>query len=465
MKSYEIVVVGGGPAAITIAKVLGKKKHVAVVRPEDHSMIYCAMPYVIEGLIEIDKTLKKDALVTDAGADLVRALVTHIDFNRKRVTLSNSSELSYEKLIVATGAEPFLPPVPGIGLKGVTGFKTEHDLTIIKKRISSGAKKAVVVGAGAIGIELAQALQAAGLIVDLVDMGDSILPNLVDSEMADDLEAEIIRKGISVHLKTKVVALEGREWVEQVVLDTGASIRFDTNDECSVSNDATHNGIVVFAAGMKPSIEFIKGSELELGRDGILVNDHLETNLPDVYAVGDCVQYISGITGTVTLGKLATNAVPMAKVLGAALLGKDREYPGFFNGAATKVGKFFVGSTGLSESAAQKEGYEVITGYSEVTTQFPIMPDAKKMRVKLVADTTSRRLLGAQIVSGEPVTGRIDLLTFAIQKHSTVEDMRSLSYSSQPYQSFFPAANSIVLAAEDILRTMEQLPSRISNTL
>jgi len=102
MKNYELIVVGGGPAGITLAKMLGNKKKMAVIRPEDHSMIYCAMPYVIEGLITIEKTLKKDELVTDAGADLIRDTVTEIDFTNKRVILSDSSELTFEKLIIAT---------------------------------------------------------------------------------------------------------------------------------------------------------------------------------------------------------------------------------------------------------------------------------------------------------------------------------------------------------------------------
>jgi len=318
--------------------------------------------------------------------------------------------------------------------------------------IASGLKKAVVVGAGAIGTELSQALREAGLTVDLVDMGCSILPNLVDSEMTEELEAEIIKKGINLHLEAKVVALNGKEWVEHVELDNGRKIHFDTKDECSEAGAATHDGIVVFAAGMTPVVDLVKESGMELGRDGIIVNNRMETNIPDVYAVGDCTQFISGITGAASPGKLATNAVPMAKVLGFNMTGQNRKYPGFYNGAATKVGRFFVGGTGLTESIALKSGFEVVVGYSEVTTQFPIMPDAKKMKFKLIADKKTRRLIGAQIVSGESVTGRIDLITFAIQKDSSVEDMTALSYSAQPYQSFFPAANGVVLAAEDILR-------------
>ena len=454
MNKYEIAVIGGGPAAITLAKMVGRKKKIAIIRPEDHSMIYCAMPYAIEGLIDIGKTLKKDEIVTDSGAVLIRDRVDKIDFGEKKLILSDSSEIIYEKLVIATGAEPFIPPVPGVSLKGVTGFKTEKDLTAIQSTIASGLKKAVVVGAGAIGIELAQALKEAGLAVDLVDMGSSILPNLVDAEMTDDLKNEIIRKGINIHLEARVTELEGKEWVEHVILDNGSRIHFDARDECSEAGSATHDGIVIFAAGMKPVIDLVRNSDMEVGKDGIVVNSRMETSIKDVFAAGDCTQFISGITCGVTAGKLATNAVPMAKVLGFNILGKNREYSGFYNGAATKVGKYFVGGTGLSESAALKAGFDVVTGYSEVTTQFPIMPDAKKMKFKIIADRKTRRIIGAQIVSGEPVTGRLDLLTFAIQKNSGIDELAGLSYSSQPYQSYFPAANGVVMAAEEILKNI-----------
>lgn len=452
MSDYELIVVGGGPAGITLAKMLGKKMKMAVIRPEDYSMIYCAMPYVIEGLIDTEKTLKKDALVTDGGADLIRDEVSEILFDKKIVKTKSGEAYGYSKIVIATGATPFIPPIEGASLNGVRGFKTESDLKSIKNRINEGLKKAVVVGAGAIGIELAQALKDTGLEVDLVDMGSSVLPNLVDKDMTEELEAEIIKKGIRLHLNAKVTSLGGKEWVEHVNLDNGKTIHFDARDECSIAEDFTHDGIVIFAAGMKPEIELVKNSGIELGRDGIIVNNRMETSIRDVYAVGDCAQFTSGITCASHPGKLATNAVPMAKVLGFNLLGQNRSYPGFFNGAATRVGRWYVGGTGLSETAAAAAGYDVVTGYSELTTQFPIMPDARKISFKLIVDKRTDKILGGQVVSGEPVTSVIDLITFAIQKESKVEDFSSLSYSSQPYQSFFPAANGIVLASEQIIK-------------
>jgi len=452
MNCYQVVVIGGGPAGITLAKILGKEKKMAVVRPEDFSMVYCAMPYVVEGILPIEKTFKKDELVIDAGAELIRSAARKIDFENKVVHLENSTEIGYDKIILATGAVPFMPPIPGVDLDGVLGFKTEKDMRAINRMVDNGATGAVVVGAGAIGVELAQALGQRGLDVHLVDMFDSIMPNMADKEMVQTAQEELEASGITMHLGEKVVQIKGEVFPSDVVLENGETIQFTAGVR---SGPEGGPGIVVFAAGMKPVLSLLENSRVKTGRDGIVVNDRMETSVPDVYAVGDCIQFTSGVTGEVISGKLATNAVPMSKVLGFNLLGQDRRYKGYYNGAATKIGRYFIGGTGMSERNARQAGIDVVTGDSEVTTKFPIMPGAKKLRLKLVADRTTQRVIGAQITSEEPVTDKIDLLTFAIQKETEVAELTTLSYAAQPYQSYFPAANLVVMAAEKILAKLE----------
>jgi len=407
------------------------------------------MPYAIEGLMPIEKVYKKDELITGNGAVLIRDVAEEIGFDKKEVTLKNGRSVKYDKLIIATGAYPFIPPIEGAGLDGVMGFKTEDDLRKIQGIIDAGLKKAVVVGAGAIGIELAQALKSTGLNVSLIDMADSIVPNMLDKDMMDDVTPLIPQNGIDLILNTRVNKLEGKDYVEKIILSEGKSISFKDMIEVKIPGGRVIKGLVVFSVGVKPDLTLVEGSGLEIGKDGIIVNSRMETNLKDVYACGDCVQFKSGITDKVTQGKLATNAVPMAKTLGRCLAGEDREYPGFYNGAATKIYDYYVGGTGLTERLAKDNGYDVITGYGKTMTRFSIMPDAKILRVKLVADKSNGRIIGGQIVSGEPVAARIDLITFSIQRECAVKDLTSLSYAAQPYQSFFPAANAIVLAAED----------------
>ncbi|RKY54587.1 MAG: FAD-dependent pyridine nucleotide-disulfide oxidoreductase, partial [Candidatus Neomarinimicrobiota bacterium] len=261
---------------------------------------------------------------------------------------------------------------------------------------------------------------------------------------------ELSNKGVNFMPNSKVIELKGDRFVEEIVMDNGKMIKFPKFE------GVKQTGIVVFAIGMKPEISILDGTGIKAERDGILINEKMESNIEDVYAVGDCAQFYSGIDGKVLSGKLATNAVPMAKILGFNLLGQNRIYKGFYNGGATKVGQYFVGGTGFSERVAIQRGFDVICGYSEVTTKFPIMPTMKHKWMKLIVDKKTHKILGAQILSGEPVVARIDLITYAIQKKSTVEDLTELSYASQPHQSFYPAANLIVLAAEDVLKKINK---------
>lgn len=443
MKKYDLLIIGGGPAAITMAKILGKVKSIGVIRPENYSMIYCAMPYAIEKVVELEKTFKQDSLVTESGADLIRDKVSSVDFDSKEVKTEQGQILGYDELVIATGSIPFLPPIEGSDYEGVHVFKWEDDLKNLNEAVRAKQhKKAVVVGAGAIGIELALALNNSGLECHLVDMEESVLPNLLDPEMSDGAEAELRNAGLHLHLGARTEKIVGDKRAEKVVLSTGEVI--DLADEKNLF------GLVIFSVGMRPRVKIFENTALEIGKLGIVVDNKMRTNIPGVYSVGDCAQFVSGITGELTEGKLATNAVPMARMLAKNMLGEDRVYAGFYNGAATKVGNLFVGGTGLSEAAAKKK-YDVVTCYSQLTTTFPIMPEAKPIKLKLIADRKTLRVLGAQVVSGNPVTDKVDVVTLAIQNKLTMIDLANFSYSAQPYQSFFPANNLIVACAEGIL--------------
>lgn len=439
MEALDLVVIGGGPAAITLAKTIKATREITIFRPEDHSMIYCAMPYAIEGIMPFEKTLKTDTLVTEVGAKLIRESIVEVDFENKSLVSESGNNYSYKQLIIATGAEPIILPIKGSDLQGVMSFKTENDLKRVINAVSDNLKEAVVIGAGAIGIELAQALNSVNVKTHLVDIFPTILSNMMDEDMIESPMKELDESGIHMHMNEKVVELVGKETVKAIKFESGGQINFESAP------------LVFFAVGMKPSVDFLRNSRLSIGLTGIHINNKMETNIKDVFAVGDCCEFVSGITGEVVQGKLATNAVPMARMLAKNLLGEDRIYSGFYNGAATKVMAYFVGSTGLKESAAKALGYDTIVGEAEMTTAFPIMPFAKKVKVKLVVDQKTQKILGGQIVSGEPVTDKIDQITMAIQFGITVDQFAQLSYAAQPYQSFFPASNLMIQASEQII--------------
>lgn len=441
MKKHDLLIIGGGPAGITLTKNIKNKRDIGIMRPEDHSMIYCAMPYVIEDLLPYEKTLKTDDIVTNTGASLIRDRAVDIDFENKVVKTEKNDQYGYNELIIATGADPILPPIKGAELDGVMTFKSENDLKQILDIVKSGVKKVSVIGAGAIGVELAQALNEKGIQTNLIDMMPTLLPNMLDAEIAKAAEAEIKELGIKLYLDRRVVELKGDSALDSIVLD---------------NQDKIESELVIFAVGMKPNVDFLKDTELEIAADGILVNEKMETNIENVYAAGDCVQFKSGITDEVISGKLATNAVAMGRVLAANLLEKNREYQGFYNGAATKVGKYYVGGTGLTEKLAA-EKYEIITAQAEFKTAFPIMPFAKDVKLKIIVNRADRKILGGQVISGEPVTDKVDKITMAVQYGLNIDQLLDFNYSAQPYQSFYPAHNLLVKAAEEAVKKLEIL--------
>ncbi|WP_423233047.1 NAD(P)/FAD-dependent oxidoreductase [Aminirod propionatiphilus] len=442
----RVVLLGGGPAGITAAKLLRRKRpdwEVTMIRPERASMIYCAIPYVIEGLFGQEKVCKSDALVTDTGARLVIDEATRVDFTSREIHTGRNGLFPFDRLLIATGARPVLPPIQGLdGARNVFPVKTEEDLSAILGAMTERSRQAVVVGAGNIGIEMAQAFARRGLKTTLIEMAPHILPALVDADMASPLEDRLRALGVDVRTGLGLCAVEqdGERVVKGLLLSNGDRLGL---------NEGGRDDLIVVSAGVRPNVELFEGTRLHIGRTGIVVDSAMATNITGVWAAGDCCEYRSFIDGEIAGGKLATNAVPMAKVAARNMVGEEWHYQGFLNGAATVVEKLRVGGTGFTEELCLRKGIDVVVGHGETTSRFPMMPEATKVRVKLIFRDDDGRLLGGQAFGGEAVAERIDLLTLAIKSSATIEDLMNFDYSSQPWQTFFPAANAIVMAAEE----------------
>lgn len=444
----SVLVIGGGPAGITFSRNLKKLQpdaEISMFRPEQYSMVYCAIPYAIEGLFEPSKVFKKDELVTEMGVELIRQSVQSVDLRSKLVVDDAGNSYEYDKLFIATGASPVLPPVGGADASNVFTVKTGNDMAGIIEKVDAGAEKAIVVGAGAIGIEQAQAYSERGIETWLIDMAGNVLPSMVDPDMSKPLHSAIEEKGIHLVLGERVESMSvsgtgGTSLVESVTLSNGEKISLNAEKD-----------FVCFSVGMKPDIDLFRESELQMSNDGIVVDSRMRTSVPDVYAAGDCCTFYSIIDGKPLGGKLATNAVPMAKIAARVVAGLDDEYPGFVNGSATCVEDWRIGSTGFTKSVAESRGLEVVEGHGETTTLFPMMPGADELKVKIIAEKETLRVVGGQILSKLPATDKVDVITLAIQLRLTLRGLSKLSYSAQPWQSFFPARSAIVDACDSAL--------------
>jgi len=452
----NVLIIGGGPAGIQATRLIRAQSpdtRVTVIRPEPHSMVYCAIPYAMEGLFPLSKTFKSDQLLLEVGGELIRGRVTRVDFPKRGVELEDGTILTYDQLLIATGAVPVRPPLPGVNLRNVFTVKTAVDTQAIMARLSGmadcdldivpGERRsdlvAVVVGSGAIGIEQATAYRARGAEVHLVEMRDHILPHMMDADMTGPLREQIEELGIHLHLDTSLQAIRGKEEADRVELSNGETIALKPGRD-----------FVVISVGVRPDVDFLDPGDIEMQPDGLVVNEQMRTSVVNVWAAGDGVAGWSGIDGEPLGGKLATNAVPQAKVAARNMLGKKAAYPGIFNGAATVVEDLRIAGTGFTEAYARTRGLTTRCSYGESTSRFPMMPGARPLRVKLVADAASGRLLGGQVWGYEAVAERIDVITLAIQQRLTGAELARLSYSAQPWQTFFPAKNAIVEAAEGL---------------
>lgn len=434
----DMLVVGGGPAGIQASRMVKSERpdwKVAMLRPEPASMVYCAIPYALEGLIPVASTLKKDELVTELGIELIRESAESVDLEEHRVVTDTGRVVSFERLFVATGARPLVPPLPGHDLERIVTIKTEDDMRRMMGFLDEGAQRVVVVGAGAIGIEQAIAYRRRGLDVHLVDLAERVLPHLADADTTEPARLILEDMGIRLHLGAGLARFEGQKAVSAVVLQDETRITLEEGKDA-----------VVLSIGMRPNVELFE-NKLDVSRDGIIVDEGMRTSHPAVFAAGDVIQNRSLIDGKPLGGRLATNAVPQAKIAARTMLGEDSRYPGIVNGAATVIGDLRIGGTGFTESYAKTRGFEPLVAFGESTSRFPMMPDARPVRVKLIADAESGRLIGGQVRGYEAVAERIDVITLAIQQGLTPAELAELSYSAQPWQTFFPAKNAIVEAA------------------
>ncbi len=365
-----------------------------------------------------------------------RAEVVEVAQGYARVRISGEERaFEWDKLILATGARPRLPPIKGLDLEGVFTLRTLEDGERAKRGIQD-ARRVAVIGGGYIGLELAENLKRAGKEVALFEILPHVMPAL-DPDVAALLEEELVRNGVELHLGERVEEIAGGGRVERVVTDKG-EYRVDA---------------VFVATGVVPEVELAKQLGAELGPTGaVRVNRRMETSVEGVYAAGDVAEAINLVTGKPDWFPLAPVANKMGYVAGSNAAGLSAEFPGAVGTAITKVFNLEVGRTGLTEERARKEGFDPVSVKVETVTRPRYYPGGSRITVKLVADRESRKLLGGQVVGGEGVLARVNALATLLAKGGTVEDLFFADLAYAP--PFAPVWDPLVLAARVMMREL-----------
>ena len=436
---YDLLVIGGGPAGMAgarFARRRDKTMSIAMIRAQEHSITPCSMPYALSGTIRVDDFRKSDEkMLADVGIDLVVDEASAIDTAAHRVVTGKSGDFGYGNLLVATGAEPIVPPIPGAKLPGVFTVRNYEDIIAIRKEMGT-AQNAVIVGGGYIGLEVAMAFQQVGIEAHVIEMLPFCLGNVCSERIARHALDELTAGGIAVHAGEMAQAIVGDSHV------TGVQI----NDHVVPAD------IVVLAIGVRGQTSLARDAGIEVGKFGIRVTDRMATSAEGVWAAGDCVQHRSFITGEPGVGRLATTAVVQAKTAAINMTGGDRLFPGYVLASVTRLFENSYGATGLNRDQAAKAGIEFIEGECEGSTVYAGYPNGGTVNYSLLFDGETRVLIGAECTGDEEVAARIDMLTMAVMQQMTMDQVACLQYPAHPLHTDIPGHPPIVTAAEDAMR-------------
>lgn len=446
----KVLIIGGVAAGTKVAAKFKREDRDAEVllltRDRDISYAGCALPYFVGGAIEdpadlIVNTPKKYAALT--GVDVRTGIeATALNSAAKTVTgkdiyTGEQKEYAYDALVIATGARAILPPIPGIENAGVYKMRAPEDAIAMREYIrQNDVRRAVVVGGGFIGLEVAENLKAQGIATTVIDFAPQVLPGIFDPEMAGYVQRHLKKEGIAVHTATKAEEILGEGEVRGIVTSAGKL-------PCE---------LVVLCVGIRPNTEFLQDSGIEMERGCIKVDERLRTNLPDVYAAGDCAMVFNRITKRAQWSPMGSSANMEGRTLAQILAGEEKRYPGVLGTGVVKLPNLNCARTGLTEQQAKDAGYDVETVVAATDDKAHYYPDAAFFFTKLIAEKSTHKLLGAQILGPGAVDKMADIAVMALNMGAKLEDFENADFAYAP--PFSTAIHPMVQAAYILLNKL-----------
>lgn len=453
--SKKIIIIGSGAAGMSAASAARAADPDAeiTVFTEDRDVAYspCMIPWVLEGKSTWDNMIMHDPawyaknrninILTETTVESV-VNDTPRGAPAVRTVTAGGKTYEYDSLVLATGGKVFIPPIEGTDLKGVFTVRTVKGGQEIEAYLKQ-SQNVVIAGAGVIGLELALSLVNIGKNVTVIEMMGQVIPRIADQDMADDIQKYLETKGVKFMMKTPVQGVIGTEKVEAV--NAGGQ-----NVPCDM---------VIFATGVRANTDIAKQLGLDIGQLGAIcaaptLQAYKRGRLcPDIFVCGDVLQCQSAIYAGPTMSQLGSSAVKQGKIAGSNAAGKKLEFGPVASPWISVVGEKQIAGTGMSLGLASWYGAETVTGKAVGLSRARYFPGAKELIVKVVADKNTHRLIGAQIISGEDATGRIDWLTSVIISRVTAEEF--LANSENAYCPPTSQVRDVVFAAvEDLVKNL-----------
>lgn len=426
----KVLIIGGVAAGTKAAAKLKREDYsmevTIITKGSDISYAGCGLPYYVGDVIH-----KKEQLIVNTPESFEKLTGVRVITNTEAVKVCREEKLveavhtetgetvtyPYDKLVIATGASPIRPSMEGIDLEGIYFMRTPQDAISLRERLEKkDVKRAVVVGGGFIGLEVAENLASQGIRVSVIDLADHVLPGF-DPEMAEYVENYLADQGIMTFTGTKLEGFVGEGKLEKV----------------KTSRKAMKADIAVLSIGIRANTDFLEGSGIALMPNRtIKVNAYMQTNDEDIYAAGDCAMVTNRITGQEAWSPMGSSANMEGRLLAENITGKKKAYPGVLGTAVCKLPGLNAGRTGLTVSQAEAAGYDPVSVLTVVDDKAHYYPEAGTFIVKMIADRTSDRFLGLQVLGKGAVDKMTDIAVTALTMKATLQDLENMDLAYAP---------------------------------